>query len=295
MQIDRRQFMTAAMASTFAGTALLKAQPTTSKVDPLAVVPLGKSGLRVTRVGIGTGFRGGMRSSNQKRLGPEKFDAHINHAWDRGIRFFDCADHYGTHTDLARALKGKPRQDYVIVSKIWVRPGALPEKERPDANVVVDRFRKELSTDYIDLVQLHCMENPAWPQEWKRQMEILADLKARGIIKGHGVSVHSLGALQACATTPWVDVVHARANAYGNAMDAKPPVVAPVLKQIHDAGKGIIGMKLIGNGSFRNDPAKRLESIKYVLSLQTVDAMIVGFETPQEIDDWLKMLSQAMA
>lgn len=243
---------------------------------------------------MGTGFSGGNRSSNITRAGVA--ESLIRSAYDKGIRFFDCADTYGTHLFTSAALKGIPRDNYTLISKIWVGQGGLPEPERPDANVVVERFRKELNTDYIDLVQIHCMTDPEWTDKQKRQMDLLENLKAKKIIKAHGVSVHSLEAMEAAATSPWVDVIHVRINPFGEAMDKKDPaLVIPVIEKLHKSGKGVIGMKLIGNGNFRNDPEKIDSSLKYVIGLGTVDMITVGFEKPEQIDNYLSRIKTAIS
>ena len=254
--------------------------------DPFEVVQLGKTKLKVTRFCMGTGVSGGNRQSNHTRMGKEKLEALINGAYDRGVRLFDLADLYGTHPYLIPALKGIPRDKYAIVTKIWFRQGGIPDKERPDADVVVQRFLKEIGTDYLDLVLLHCVESPKWPEELRKQMDIMAGLKEKGIIRAHGVSCHSLGALQAAADEPWVDSVHARINPYRMVMDDSPEKVAPVLKRIHDNGKGVVGMKIIGEGRLRNDEAKRDESARYVLGLGCIDVLNIGFEKVEEIDDF---------
>lgn len=291
MRMDRREFLGKAMAG--AGGMLLArqaggaARPAATNYDPFEMVPLGKTGIRVTRVGIGTGSHGGKRSSNQVRLGRAKCIALIRTAYEKGIRLFDMADTYGSHFAL-EGLKGIPREKYAIVSKVWPWPGrTLPEPDRPDADIVVTRFLKELGTDYIDLLLLHCMQKPDWPKQLARQMDIIARLKAKGIVRAHGVSVHSLAAMKAAAKCPWVQSVHARINAYGTAMDDTPEKVAPVLQELHDAGKAIIGMKLIGNGKFHDSVEKRDRSLRYVLGLGSVDAMVVGFEKGAEIDEFV--------
>ena len=58
------------------------------------------------------------------------------------------------------------------------------------------------------------------------------------------------------------------------------------LRRLHEAGKGVVGMKLIGQGDLRNSDEKRDESVRYVLGLGCVDALNVGFETIEEIDDF---------
>jgi len=298
MKMDRRTFLAATLAGT--GSMILGCQGATGDraaadaADPYARVPLGKTGLRVSRIGFGTGMRGGMRQSNQTRLGREAFEALLRGAYDRGVRLFDMADMYGTHAYVGRALRDKPRDQYVLVTKIWRHRGGIPEPERLDADALVDRFRQEVGTDYIDLVLLHCMTAPDWPEQEKKQMDLLEGLKAKGIIRAHGASIHSLAALQKAAETPWVDSVHARINPYGTVMDGKPEEVAPVLAKIHAAGKGVVGMKLVGEGRFRASDEKRTASVCYVLGLGSVDTMVVGFEDLTEIDDFAARVTAAL-
>lgn len=290
MKMKRREFLVrsiAGMGGVLLGSRLDLAQEQQSAVfDPYGWVLLGKTKIKVTRVGLGTGMRGGNRQSNHTRMGKERFEALAKGCYERGVRLYDVADLYGTHPFLADALRKVPRKDYVIVSKIWWHRGGIPESERPDADAVVQRFLKELNTDYIDVILLHCVSSPNWPDEVSDHMNVLAKLKKKGIIRAHGVSCHGLTALEAAVNEPWVDSVHARINAFGTKMDGPPEEVAPVLKKLHQAGKGVIGMKLIGEGDFRNSGEKRDESIRYVLSLGCVDAMVVGFEKTEEVDDF---------
>jgi aryl-alcohol dehydrogenase-like predicted oxidoreductase len=290
MKIGRREFLVRSAvgaSGVMLGSRLGSAQEDKpAAFEPYELVPLGKTGLKVSRVCLGTGMVGWMRQSNQTRLGKDKFEALIRAAYERGIRVFDLADTYGSHPFVAPALKDVDRESYTIITKIWWAPEGIPEKERPEADVVVARFLKELKTDYIDVVLLHCLESAKWPQELRRYMDTLARLKEKGIIRAHGVSCHSLGALKAAAKEPWVDSVNTRINAYGVAMDGPVEKVAPVLKQLHKAGKGVVGMKLIGEGRFRNSDEKRDRSVSYVLGLGCVDVLNVGFEKVEEIDDF---------
>jgi aryl-alcohol dehydrogenase-like predicted oxidoreductase len=298
-KITRRQFVTKTITAG-AGTFLLRkaamafpAKPETTSNDPFQIVALGKSGLKTSLLGMGTGFSGYNRSSNITRAGVA--ETLIRQAYEKGIRFFDCADSYGTHPYTANALKGFSRESYTLSSKIWVSQGGIPEPDRPDADIVVERFRKELQTDYLDIVQIHCMTDARWTDQQKKQMDILENLKAKKIIRAHGVSVHSLEAMKASVESSWVDVIHVRINPFGEAMDRKNPLeVLPVIEKLHLSGKGIIGMKLIGNGNFRNDSDKIDASLKYVLELGTVDSIIVGFEQPGQIDNYIGRLKSAL-
>ena len=264
--------------------------------DPLQNVHLGKSGLKTTLLGFGTGVHAGNRTSYLTRQEEKKSIDTLQHAYERGLRFFDCADSYGTHRLMNIAMKGMDREALTITSKIWTRErGGIPEPERPDADIVVDRFRKELDTDYIDLVQIHCIKDPDWTNHMRRQMDILDDLKSKGIIKAHGVSVHSLEAMKAALADPWVDVIHVRINPYGIAMDKPDPgEVVDVIHQLHASGKGVIGMKLVGDGKLRDESEKMDHSLEFVLGLGSVDMMIVGFESGNQVDNYLERIERAL-
>jgi aryl-alcohol dehydrogenase-like predicted oxidoreductase len=290
MNIKRREFIKKSAIG--AGGLLLGAQlpaaenPDAKFHDPYARVQLGKTDLKFTRVCMGTGTHGSQRSSNQTRKGGDAFEKLLRAAYDRGIRTYDLADLYGSHTYVPTAFAGLPRDSYSLISKIWWSGGGIPESARPDADVVVNRFLKELKTDYVDLLLLHCVISPDWPDQLRKQMDILSKLKSQGKIRALGVSCHSIGALEAAAKEPWVESVHTRINPYGMSMDGSPEEVVPVLKKLHAAGKGVVGMKIIGEGRLRNDDARRDESVKFALGLGCVHILNVGFESVTEIDDF---------
>jgi aryl-alcohol dehydrogenase-like predicted oxidoreductase len=268
-----------------AANAVPAATPAAQYHDPFARVPLGRTDLRFTRVCMGTGSHGFRRSSNQTRQGAAAFQKLLRDAYDRGVRTYDLADLYGSHTYVPPALAGLPRDSYSLITKIWWNDGGLPEDERPAVDLVVDRFLRELKTDYVDLLLLHCVSSPDWPSELRPQMATLAKVKARGKIRALGVSCHSLGALEAAVTEPWVESVHARINPYGMSMDGAADQVVPVLKKLHAAGKGVVGMKIMGEGRLSKDDARRDESVKFVLGLGCVHILDVGFESAEQIDD----------
>ncbi|MBN2023850.1 MAG: aldo/keto reductase [Pirellulales bacterium] len=295
MKIQRRTFLRGAVAGAAGG--LLAPRPVhaaDADNNPIALVPLGKE-LTVSRVGFGTGMKAFNRTSNHIKLGRKHFDRLFHYAYDLGIRLFDMADLYGSHEYAARNLAGKPRDSYTLVSKIWWRDGGVPDEDKGDADVLVKRFLRELKTDYIDLVQLHCMTSPKWPKEHRKQMDLLEDLKQKGLIRAHGCSCHALGALEAAAAEPWVDVVHTRINPFGLLMDDKPERVLPAVKNIHAAGKGVIGMKIIGEGNLRDDDRRREQSFQYALNSHAVDAIIIGFEQTWEMNDALARTRRALA
>lgn len=290
MTIGRRQFLKSSLVGIGSVAVGCKPNPESlqqapTHFDPGERVLLGKTGLKVSRVGIGTGVRAYNRQSIVTRAGQEQFTALVRACLDRGITLIDGADLYGTHPFLAEALKDVPRRDYTLVTKIWYLPSGLPEPERPDADVAVERFLKELNTDTIDILQIHCMTAPNWIDQMETQMAILENLKKKGVIRTHGVSCHSLAALDAAAQHPWVDCIHARINPYGQSMDDTPEKVVPVLQKAHANGKGVIGMKIIGEGRFRNNEQQLNHAIDFALNADYVDAMVVGFEKVDEIKD----------
>jgi aryl-alcohol dehydrogenase-like predicted oxidoreductase len=296
--IDRRKFLGALAL----GTAhLLFENPLYGgtrrfvSTDPLQIAPLGRSGLNPTLIGFGTGVWAGNRSSFLTRQERDRSVALLRYAYDRGFRMFDCADTYGTHGLMAEAMKSMDRNKLVVSSKIWTRGGGIPENERPDADKVVERFRRELDTDYIDLVQIHCQVDPNWTDIERKQMDILEDLKAKGIIRAHGVSVHSLEAMARVVDDPWIEVLHARINPFGIAMDKPDPgEVVKMIHRVHASGKGIIGMKVVANGDIRDDSDKIDQSIRFVLGLGSVDMVIVGFEDEYQIDNYMDRVESTL-
>jgi aryl-alcohol dehydrogenase-like predicted oxidoreductase len=290
MKIQRREFVKRSalgLGGILAGVPLANAaESKPAFFDPYETVPLGQTKLKMSRFCLGTGMRGSNRQSNHTRMGKQKLEALIQGAYDRGIRTFDLADLYGTHPYLLPALKGIPRDKIAIITKIWFHPGSLPESERPAAEDVISRFLKEIGTDYLDLVLLHCVSSPKWPEELRPYMDGLAKLKDKGVVRAHGVSCHSLAAVETAVAEPWVDSVHARINPYAMSMDDKPDKVVPVLKKLRAAGKGVVGMKIIGEGRLRDDAEKRDESARFVLGLGCVDVLNIGFEKTEEIDDF---------
>ncbi len=297
-KFTRRSFLTALSLGTghiLLGNPLLNGINGRVDTNPFQLVALGNSGLKTTLIGMGTGVSAINRSAFLTRQEKGKSIALLRHAYDKGVRFFDCADSYGTHGLMKESLKGMNRSEITLSSKIWTRDGGIPEKERLDADILVDRFRKELDTDYLDMVQIHCMVDGDWTDSMKHQMDILSNLKAKGIIKAHGTSVHSLPAMKAALASDWVDVIHVRINPYGIAMDKPDPKeVVEVIHDLHNAGKGVIGMKLIGNGKLKNDSEKIEHTLKFVLGLQSVDMLLVGFTNTGEVDNYEMRVRKAL-
>jgi aryl-alcohol dehydrogenase-like predicted oxidoreductase len=237
---------------------------------------------------MGTGSVGSGQASNQTRLGVKEFGRVVRHALDHGVCFFDVADQYGSHVYLREALKGIPRDHYVIQTKTHATKFA-------DARSHLERYRLELGVDYIDIVLLHCMQRAGWPGDHQGSMDYLMKAKEEKLIRAHGTSCHGMDPLRTSAKNPFVEVDLARINPEGLIMDdRKPDEVASVLEEMHAAGKGIIGMKILGEGQI-NTPERKDASLRFVLGLGTVDAFIIGFESTAQIDDLLQRTADAIA
>lgn len=282
--MDRRTFVKGASAT--AGLAILsplglKMASDGGKKYISDKVMLGNTGIQVSRMAVGTGTNGVGRSSNQTRqLGIRGLSDLLKAAYDKGVFFWDSADQYGTHPHLKEALKTVPREKIVILTKTHAK---TEEQMKND----LDRFRKELGTDYIDIVLLHCMVNKNWPGERKGAMDVLSQAREQKIIRAHGVSCHTLDALQAAAESPWVQVDLARINPAGVAMDADVPTVTGVLKQMKQSGKAIMGMKIFGDGRLID---RKDECIRYALSQDYISCFTIGIESYDQFLDLEKRL-----
>lgn len=244
-------------------------------------IMLGNTGIELSRLAMGTGTHGVNKQSNQTRiLGVKGVGELLYAAYDEGINFWDSADQYGTHPHLKEALNHVPREKVVIMTKTH----ATTAQEMKDD---LDRFRQELNTDYLDIVLLHFMRDPNWPKIKTGAMEVLAQAREDGIIRSHGVSCHTLGALKAAADSDWVQVDLARINPYAARMDGSVNEVVPVLKRMKAQGKGIIGMKIFGAGQLVD---KKDECLQYTLGKDFIDCFTIGQEDFGETRDLLKRI-----
>jgi 1-deoxyxylulose-5-phosphate synthase len=270
--------------SGIARAALLEPDPLPQKFQAQDEVILGKTGIRTSRLAMGTGTIGFGGSSNQTRLGTSPLTRLLLDGYnDNGLRFFDSADSYGSHPYVAEALKHIPRDKVVVLTKTDTRDAAGVRAD-------LDRYRKELGVDYIDIVLIHCVTEGDWTTRYRGVMDVLSEAKQKGIIRAHGVSCHSLSALKAAAASPWVEVDLVRLNPIGSHMDADPATVISILQQMRAQGKGIVGMKILGQGDLRDKPA---EAIRYALGTGVLDAFTIGAESQKEQNNLVQRVAAA--
>ena len=246
-------------------------------------VIIGNTGIKTSRLAMGTGTVGVGHHSHQTALGVDGLSRLLLNGHDNGLRFFDAADSYGSHPHVAEALKHLSRDKVTLLTKSWARDA---DGMRAD----LDRFRKELGTDYLDIVLMHCLTEADWTTQFRGAMDVLEEAKQKGIIRAHGCSCHSIEALRAAAKSPWVEVDLVRINPIGSHMDADPATVVSVMKEMKAAGKGLVGMKILGQGDMRN---RQDEAIKYALSLGLLDAFTIGAESKGEQEDLIRRISAA--
>jgi len=287
--IHRREFLQ--RVASFAAAAWLTPK---SLAERLALLPrldrkfsaaekatIGRTGIQTSLLAMGTGTAGSGHHSNQTALGIEGLSRLLQNGYDNGLRFFDTADSYGSHPHVADALKHVDRSKVTIMTKSWARTA-------PEMRADLERFRRELNTDYLDIVLVHCVTEADWTTRYQSAMDVLSEAKQKGIIRAHGCSCHSIEALRAAAKSPWVEVDLVRINPIGSHMDADPESVVSVVREMRAAGKGIVGMKILGQGDMRN---KQDEAIRYALGLGVLDAFTIGAESINEQTDLMKRIS----
>ncbi len=295
--LSRRQFLERSAA--VAGALLLPScswhGPPAAAARRTAVdqVALGHTGLKLSRLGFGTGSNSG---NVQYALGQEGFNKLIRYAYDQGITYFDCAQSYKTFDWMAGAIKGLPREKVFLQSKI-------PGKPEP-VLAAIDRHRKVFDTDYVDSMLIHCMVKDQWTDEWKRVMDAFDEAKDKKWIRAKGVSCHSLPALRTATASAWTDVHLVRVNPQAKHIDGMDetwnqpgldlnPVLAE-LRTMRAKGRGVIGMKIIGNGDFTS-AEDREKSIRFAMSRPELDAVVIGFKSTAEIDEAIQRMNQALA
>ena len=253
------------------------------KFSAADTVTLGKTGIQTSRLAMGTGTVGSGHHSHQTALGIKGLSDVLLNGYDHGLRFFDSADSYGSHPHVAEALKHVPRDKVTVLTKTWARDAAT-------ARADLERFRRELGTDHIDVCLMHCLTEGDWTERYKGVMDVLSEAKEKGIIRAHGCSCHSIEALRAAAKSPWVEVHLVRINPIGAYMDSHPDTVVSVMREMRAAGKGIIGMKILGQGELRR---RQDEALNFALGLSLLDAFTIGAESQSEQEDLIRRIAAA--
>jgi aryl-alcohol dehydrogenase-like predicted oxidoreductase len=275
--------MAAAMPRALWGRVLSAIPGVDQKFSATDTVTLGHTGITTSRLAMGTGTFGYGHQSRQSGLGVNGLSGLLQHGYDNGLRLFDTADAYGTHAHVGEALKHVDRTKVTILTKSWAR----------DANEMradLDRYRRELGVDHLDIVLMHCLTEGDWTTRFRPVMDVLSEAKEKGVLRAHGCSCHSIEALRAAAKSPWVEVDLARINPIGSHMDAEPATVVNVLKEMKASGKAVIGMKILGQGDLSQHQD---QAIRYALGLGVLDAFTIGAESLAQQKDLMTRIAAA--
>jgi predicted aldo/keto reductase-like oxidoreductase len=247
---SRRNFLTAGLALPAVASASRPQDSSPSRPRPLSSPStgpvfqyrtLGKTGLKVTTVGMGC-----MITSD---------GSVVERAADMGITYFDTARSYSQGNNermVGAALKGK-RKGLVLSTKTEGRTKA-------DALAQIDTSLKELGTDFVDIWYLHGRGKPADITDELIEAQQIA--KQAGKIRFAGVSTHGgqPELLPFLAKHEKIDVI---LTAYNFTME---PVMTAVIEEAAKAGKGIVAMKVMAGGSAgrgrRGEPNPNAEKLK---------------------------------
>ncbi|MGC1461098.1 MAG: aldo/keto reductase [Terracidiphilus sp.] len=288
--LSRRNFLKTGVAASVVASGLqLKAERATAT----DFVTLGRSGVKVTRLALGTGSFSGRI---QQQVGQDGLSRLVHHAYDRGIRFFETSESYGVSQQmLAVALKGIPRENYVLMSKVTTRDGIDPAAK-------LDELRKNSDTDYFDIMLLHWQHTGTWFADTRNWQDAIMEAEQKKAIKSHGASVHGLPALRQVPGKEWLNVAMIRVNHTGASMDAEDYAtrglgnVNEVVEHVQQAkkeGMGVIGMKLIGEGIFNQED--RQKAMRFAFRNAGVDCVTVGYKSTAEVDEAIDNLNLALA
>jgi aryl-alcohol dehydrogenase-like predicted oxidoreductase len=287
---SRRGFLKAGLAAGVAGSLPIRA----AGGKATDWVTLGRSGVKVTRLALGTGTISGRV---QRELGQQEFTRLVRHAYDSGIRFFETSETYGgMHEMLGIALKGIPRDSYRLMSKVTTRDGVDPRQK-------IDELRKLANTEYFDIMLLHWQHSASWPTDSLRWQDGISEAQSKKIVVGRGASVHGLPALRRFPGNKWLEIAMIRMNHKGAVMDAEDynawtngnvPEVVQHVKEVHGEGMGVISMKLVGEGRFTNRE-DRQAAMRFAFRNAGVDCVTVGYKNTAEVDEAIENVNLALA
>ena len=160
----------------------------------------------------GLGFGGSVIGNLYRSVSDGEAEAAVAAAWDAGIRYFDTAPHYGlglSERRLGTALRGRPRDEYVLSSKVGrlLVPNEAPEGRDSDGFDVPDDLRRQwdfsrdgvlrsieeslnrIGTDHLDIVYVHDPDDH-WRQAADEAMPTLAQLRDEGVVGAIGAGMN---------------------------------------------------------------------------------------------------------
>lgn len=263
--------------------------------------PIGQTGIHVSALGLGTvklGRDQGVKYPSSFTIPDDKAASNlIAQAKDLGINLIDTAPAYGNSEErLGTLLKGQ-RNDWVICSKVGeeFRDGDsffdfTPEHTR----FSVERSLLYLNTDHIDLLLVHSDGNDVDIINRYGILDVLADLKQEGLIRGFGMSTKTVeGGLLAAEKSDCVMVT------YNLNHLEEEPVIDHCLKN----NKGVLlkkalasGHIAVDNGNDNNGSSDPVQaSMDFIFAHPGVSSAIVGTINPTHLQDNVTKATSALA
>lgn len=212
---------------------------------------LGKTGFKVSKIGLGGAPLGGDYGETTDEIVTRVIDR----ALDLGINFIDTAPLYGqgeSERRIGKALKGK-RDDVIIASKAVMRGD--PYTYENTIKSVEDSLRR-LQTDYIDLIQLHELEQTTYEQAINETLPAFRKLKEQGKVRAIGVNAGNLDLLMPFLRENAVDTIQTYANYTLVDYTAKDELL-PLAKEKHI---GVIHGSPLAMGILADHPAPFLQN-----------------------------------
>jgi len=232
-------------------------------------VSLGKSGLRVSRLCMGTLTMAPM----QRNLPPQRGAELILYAWEKGVNFFDTAELYDTYEPLRLALKRQPGIMVSTKSYAW---------DKETARAAFEGARKALDKDVIDLFMLHEQESPLTLKGHREAFDFYLDMKQKGLLRAVGFSTHRVEAAAYAPRYPGADVIHPLINLTGVGIQGgEREDMEHALEACHQAGIGVFAMKPLGGGHLLREPKAAFD---YLKALPFIDSVACGMQSEAEID-----------
>ncbi len=233
-------------------------------------VELGGTGLRVTRLGVGSLTVGPF----QTRMSAREGGSVLRHALDLGYNWIDGAAYYKTYPHIREALRGFPGR--VLIST------KTHAKDAKGAAEHVEEARQALDRDVIDIFLVHGGREADALSGRRQVVDCLLDYRARGIIRAVGVATHHISVVREAAASDQMEVIFALINMAGyGIVDGTAQEMAKALDEAHRRGKGVYAMKALGGGTLL---AERREALRWVLGLPGVDSVAVGINRPEEAE-----------
>lgn len=236
----------------------------------MRLVPLGNTGIEVSRMCFGTLTLGPLQANLELDAGAEV----LARAIEQGVNFCDTAQLYGTYPYIARAMELTGRYDLIVSTKTYAYTREL-------AAEAVEQARRELNRDYIDIFMLHEQESVYTLDGHRDALDYLYECKQKGIIRAVGASMHHVTAVYG-AVEKGLDVIHPILNARGLGIaDGTREEMEKAVNLARECGIGTFAMKALGGGNLFKHAAECLE---YILGLDFIDSVAVGMQSADEVD-----------